>query len=383
MNNFIFYNPVKIVFGEDKFYNTSEYLKILGKKHLIIIGKGSVKKYGLLEKLESMIKENGSSYIILEGVKPNPVIEKVREGIEIAKKENVDSIVTLGGGSVIDTGKAIAAGYFYNGDPWDLFSKDIKIENALPLMVILTVSATGSEFNPISVIQNDALKHKIRIQGEKLFPKFSILDPKLTVTLPKDYTAFASVDIISHVLEGYFTSDDDNTPIQDGFTETIVKSVINSTFKVLNDPENVKERANIMWAAALGLSGITTAGIGKFKFENHLIEHALSALFDVPHGAGLSIVIPAWMKVNSEKYSRKFYLFGKNVFGIDGDKNYVVKKSIEELEKFFDDIKSPTRLSFYGIKDYEEIKKNVIECAPTRNLKIDYDYISKIIELMK
>ncbi|MEO0234062.1 MAG: iron-containing alcohol dehydrogenase [candidate division WOR-3 bacterium] len=383
MNSFTFYNPVKIIFGVDKFYSSKEYLKILGKKHLVIIGKGSVKKYGLLEKLVKMIEENGSEYFILEGVKPNPVIEKVKEGIEIARKEKIDSIVTLGGGSVIDTGKAIAAGYFYENDPWDLFSKDIKIDKALPLMVILTVSATGSEFNPISVIQNDNLKHKIRIQSENLFPKFSILDPKLTVTLPKDYTAYASVDIISHVLEGYFTAEEKNTPIQDGFTETIVKTVIDSTYKVLKDPENLNERANIMWAAALGLSGITTAGIGKYKFENHLIEHALSALFDVPHGAGLSIVIPAWMKVNKNKYSEKFFIFGKNVFGLNGSKEYVIEKSIEKIENFFEDIKSPTRLSFYGINEYEDIKKNVIECAPTRNLKIDYDYITKIVDFMK
>lgn len=383
MNSFIFYNPVRIIFGVDKFYTAKDYLKLLGKKHLIVIGKGSVKKNGLLEKLIKMIEENGSNYFILEGVKPNPIIEKVKEGIEIARNEKVDSIVAFGGGSVIDTAKAIAAGYFYENDTWDLFSKDIKIDRALPIMVILTVSATGSEFNPISVIQNDSVKHKIRIQSEHLFPKFSVLDPKLTITLPKDYTAFASVDIISHVLEGYFTSEEDNTPIQNGFTETIVKSVIDSTYKVLNDAENIQERANIMWAAALGLSGITTAGIGRYKFENHLIEHALSALFDVPHGAGLSIVITAWMKVNKNKYAEKFFLFGKNVFGLNGSRDYVVEKSIEEIEKFFENIKSPTRLSYYKINDYEEIKKNVIECAPTRNLKIDYDYISKIVELMK
>lgn len=383
MKNFVFYNPVRIVFGVNSFFKTGEYIPQIGKKHLIVIGKGSVKKNGLLEKLQQILNENNSKYFILEGVKPNPVIEKVREGIELARENDIDSIIAFGGGSVIDTAKAISAGFYYKSDPWDLFEKDLNIQKALPIMVILTVSATGSEFNPISVIQNDGLKHKIRFQNEKIFPKISILDPVLTTTLPADYTAFASVDIISHVVEGYFTSEDFNTPIQDGFVETIVKTVIDSTYKVLNYPENVEERANIMWAAALALSGITTAGIGKFKFENHLIEHALSAIYDIPHGAGLSIVIPAWMKVNKKRLSKKFYLFGKNVFGIEGNEEYVVNEAINALESFFDRINSPTRLSSYNITDYEEIKKNVIECAPSRNLKIDYEYISEILEFMK
>jgi len=378
MNGFIFYNPVKIVFGNGKINSLASDAIQIGKKCLIVIGQKSVKKSGIFDKCINNLNKVSVSYVLLENIQPNPRIEKVYEGIEMAKKNSVDFILAIGGGSVIDTAKAIAAGFYYEGDAWDFYIMRSEIKKALPIMVILTVAATGSEMNSISVIQNDSVRQKNSAQGYPLFPKVSILDPELTKTLSKDYTAYASVDIISHVLEGYFTSEDENTPLQDGFTESIVKTVIQETYKLMLNPLNIESRSNIMWASSLALSGFTTAGIGRFKFENHLIEHALSAYYDIPHGAGLSIVIPAWMKENREKMKRKFEKFAKNIFN-----SKTADEGILRIESFFKDINAPTSLSHYKITNIKELTDNIIECAPTRGLNLTRDYIERIFERCK
>ena len=375
MNDFVFYNPVKIVFGGGKVNQAGEEAERLGSRCLIVTGKGSAERSGLIEICTNQLKEKNISFTILSGVQPNPRIEKVYEGIKTARDNRVDFILAIGGGSVIDTSKAIAAGFYYEGDAWDFYTMKSKVEKALPIMVVLTVAATGSEMNSISVIQNDSTKQKIRAQGYPLFPKVSILDPELTKTLPKDYTAYASVDIISHVIEGYFTSEDNNTPIQDGFTEAIIKTVIRDTYKLMKDLNDIEARANIMWASSLALNGITTAGIGKFKFENHLIEHSLSAFHDVPHGAGLSIVIPAWMKENKNNLKHKFEKFAKNVF----DKE-TADDGIENLENFFKEINAPTSLSYYKITNFDELTDNIMECAPSRGIVLTRDYIERILD---
>ena len=375
MNSFVFYNPVKIVFGNKRINSIASEAVTLGAKCLIVTGQGSVKKSGVLDKCIDQLDSASISHILLENVQPNPRIEKVYEGIRTAKKNNVDFILALGGGSVIDTAKAIAAGFYYEGDTWDFYTMKAEVSKALPIMVVLTVAATGSEMNSISVMQNDSTKQKIRAQGYPLFPKVSILDPELTMTLPKDYTAYASVDIISHVLEGYFTCEDDDTPLQDGFTESIVRTVIRDTYKLMKNLENIEARSNIMWASSLALSGFTTAGIGRFKFENHLIEHALSAFHDIPHGAGLSIVIPAWMKENRILLKHRFEKFAKNVFDA-----HTAEEGIAKLESFFRDINSPVSLSHYNITNYRELTDNIMECAPSRGLVLTRDYIERILE---
>ncbi|MGE3062713.1 MAG: iron-containing alcohol dehydrogenase [bacterium] len=378
MNNFIFYNPVRIIFGKGKINQTGSEAARLGGRCLIVIGRESVRKNGILDKCIDMLETAGISYSLLDNVQPNPRIERVYEGIRIARKIKADFILAVGGGSVIDTAKAIAAGFCYEGDTWDFYTMKAEVIKALPLMVVLTVAATGSEMNSISVMQNDSTRQKIRAQGHPMFPTVSILDPELTRTIPKDYTAYASADILSHVLEGYFTSDDENTPLQDGFTESIVKSVISETRKLMNDPKDIEARSTIMWASSLALSGVTTAGIGRFKFENHLIEHSLSAFHDIPHGAGLSIVMPAWMKENKEALKPKFEKFARNVFN-----RSTAEMGIEKLEDFFREINSPTSLSFYSIENIKELTDNILECAPTRNLVMDRGYVERILEKAK
>ncbi|MDD3803168.1 MAG: iron-containing alcohol dehydrogenase [bacterium] len=378
MNNFVFYNPVKVVFGRGSVNQLGSYAAPLGTKCLLVIGQGSVRKNQTLDRCIGMLESAGIKHSLLENIMPNPRIEKAYEGIRLAKKHNCDFVIALGGGSVIDTAKAIAAGFYYDGDTWDFFTMKSEVKKALPLMTVLTVAATGSEMNSISVMQNDSTKQKIRAQGHPMFPTVSILDPELTKTLPKDYTAYASVDIISHVLEGYLTSEDENTPLQDGFTESIVKSVIEETRKLMSDLSDIEARSTIMWASSLALSGFTTAGIGRFKFENHLIEHSLSAYHDIPHGAGLSIVIPAWMKENRTLLKNKFEKFARNVFGKQSAEDAIIS-----LENFFREINSPTSLSFYKISNLRELTDNIMECAPTRNLNLERGYVERILEKAK
>lgn len=378
MNSFTFYNPVKVVFGRGRINQVQSEAAKLGSRCLIVIGQGSVRKNGILDKCIDMLDAIAVTHTLLQGVQPNPRIEMVYEGIREARKFKADFILAIGGGSSIDTAKAIAAGVMYDGDPWDFYTMKAEVAKALPIMVLLTVAATGSEMNSISVIQNDSTRQKIRAQGHPMFPAVSILDPELTKTLPLDYTAYASVDIISHVLEGYFTSGDEHTPLQDGFTESVVRSVISGTYALMKDPADIEARSTMMWASSLALSGFTTAGIGPFRFENHLIEHALSAYHDIPHGAGLSIVMPAWMKENKKNLMHRFEKFARNVFHAN-----TADDAIEKLEGFFREIKAPTSLSHYKISNFKELADNIMECAPTRGLVLQREYVERILERAK
>lgn len=381
MKDFVFYNPVRIVFGAGSSKKAGVLVSNYAKRVLVVTGKGSIKRSGRLEEIERQLSENGIAYKVIKGVKPNPVIEKVYEGIEEARKFDADGVLAAGGGSVIDTAKAIAVGKDYKGDVWDFYSMKNAPSSGIPIIVLLTVAATGSEMNSISVIQNNALKHKIRAASEYMFPKVSILDPELTMTLPMKYTAYASVDIISHVIEGYFTSEDEDTPIENGFVHTIVKTVIENTYRIIKDNNDIGARANLMWASTLALNGITTAGIGRFSFENHLIEHALSAYHDIAHGAGLSIVIPAWMKENLRLREKKFASFAEGVFGVNaGTSKEKAGKCIELLEGFFKEIGAPVRLTEAGIDKYDEMIDSIVETAPTRNLVVEREYIERIFE---
>jgi len=383
MKEFVFYNPVRIVFGNGAVNKVGALSSNYSDRILIVTGKESLRKNGVLQKLEKQLSDRNIAYKILEGVKPNPTIEKVYEGIEEARKFDAGAVLAAGGGSVIDTAKAIAVGKNYNGDVWDFYSMSNSPSSAIPILVLLTVAATGSEMNSISVIQNDKLKHKIRAASELMFPKVSILDPELTLTLPIKYSSYASIDIISHVIEGYFTTKENDIPIQDGIVYTIVRTVIDNLNRLLINSSDLDARANLMWASTLALNSITTCGIGKFSFENHLIEHSLSAFYDVAHGAGLSVVIPAWMKENlNDKYER-FALFGENVFSITtGSVMERALKTIESLELFFKESGAPVTLRELEIYDYSDMIDSIIKTAPTRNMTIDRKYVERIFKRM-
>lgn len=358
MKEFVFYNPTQIVFGENQTKNIGRYFK--NKKCLFLYGGGSIKHNGIYDKVVESLKKYNVSFVEKSGVKPNPVLSFVYETIELAKKENIDCILAVGGGSVIDSAKAIAAGFYYDGDVWDFFIDKAQIRKALPIYVVLTLAATASEMNSGAVITNEKTKQKFNIRADALFPKISILDPTNTYTVPKNQVANGSVDAIVHLLEGYFTKNYLNTPIQDGFVETLVKTIISSTNQILEEPQNYDARANFMWSATLALNGLTTAGIGAYAFPNHMIGHSLSALYDIAHGSTLSIVFPAWLKYNKDSLSQRLEHFGKEVFDVDDQ-----TQAIEKLEGFFASIGAPTKLKDVELsqKDIEAVAQNAVSLA--------------------
>ena len=376
MRQFVFYNPTQIVFGEGKTSDIGRCLK--GQKCLFLYGSTSIKQNGIYDKVIDSLKNHDVTFVEKSGVKPNPVLSFVHEAIDLARKEQVDCILAVGGGSVIDTAKAVAAGFYYSGDVWDFFADKARITKALPIYVVLTLSATASEMNSGAVITNETTKQKFNIQGESLFPKTSILDPTNTYTVPKRQVANGSVDAIVHLLEGYFTGKYPNTPIQDGLIETLVKTMIASTNKALESPTDYDARANFMWSATLAFNGLTTAGIGDYGFPNHMMGHSLSALYNVDHGASLSIVFPAWLKYNEPTLSDRLTRFGKEVFGKTG-----AKEVIAAMEEYFHAIGAPVRLSEVNIDKGEtrKIAENAVSLAKKWGLKsYTEDVIAKILE---
>jgi alcohol dehydrogenase YqhD (iron-dependent ADH family) len=376
MKDFVFYNPTHVVFGEGKTAAIGSYLQ--GQKCLFLYGSGSIKQNGIYDRVKDSLTKHQVQWVEKSGVKPNPVLSFVHEAIAAARHEQVDCILAVGGGSVIDTAKAVAAGFYYDGDVWDFFIDKAKITKALPIYVVLTLAATASEMNSGAVITNEATKQKFNIQSDCLFPKTSILDPTNTYTVPARQVANGSVDAIVHLLEGYFTKQYPNTPIQDGFVETLVKTIISSTQKILEAPADYDARANFMWSATLALNGLTTAGVGGYGFPNHMMGHSLSALYDIDHGASLAIVFPAWLKYHQAAVSDRLVRFGAEVFGKQ-DAN----ETIAAIESYFQAIGAPTRLKDVNIEktEIQKIAGNAVSLANKWGLK-DYtqDVIAQILE---
>jgi alcohol dehydrogenase YqhD (iron-dependent ADH family) len=386
MRNFEFHNPTKIIFGEDRVRDIGKVAKQYGKKCLMVYGKSSIKKNGVHDTVVKSLNEAGIAFVEYPGVKSNPILSHVQGGIDLAKKEEVDFILAVGGGSVVDESKAIAAGTMMEESIWDFLLGDTEVGEALPLLDILTIPATGTEMNPIFVVTNDQTNEKVGRGSDPLFPKVSILDPTVTVTIPADYTAYSAVDAISHLIEGYFTGEDSWTPIQDGYVENLIKTIIECAERILKDPGDYQGRATFMWAATLAWNGLGPSGIGDWGYPMHLIEHPLSGIYDVAHGAGISITIPAWLTWKSEKDSSKIAQFGRNVFGIEEkDQNTAAKKGIQVLKSWFDKIGSPTSLAKAGIpeSDIEKITDMACKLAETWGMQKKYtrDVIVDLYEL--
>lgn len=372
MNNFVFYNPTKIIFGIDTTNEVGKEAKNYGKKVLLVLGQGSVKKIGLYDKVVKLLKDEKLEIVELEGVKPNPRVDLVRKGIQMVKENNIDLILAVGGGSVIDTAKAISAGFSYEGDVWDLFKyrKPIK-PTTVPIGVVLTLAATGSEMNGNAVISNLETQEKLAISSPYIYPKFSILDPKNTTTVPLNHTLYGIIDILSHVFEQYFDKTSDAI-LQDRFSEAIIKTVIETTPKLIENPEDLNARATILWCGTMALNGII--GCGKEQdWASHAIEHAISAVYDIPHGLGLAIVFPHWMKYVIDVIPYKFAQFARNVWGISEERSEIEigLKSIEKLIEFYESIGVPTKLSKVGINDehLEKISEKAVEFGPIGNTK--------------
>lgn len=346
MDNFTFFNPTKIEFGTGKEQLIGQHLAEHGiKKVLLCYGSDRIKRDGLFAIVSKSLAAQGIEYVECGGIVSNPVISKVREAIALARKNQVEAILSVGGGSVLDSAKAIAAGTLHDGDVWELFIGKAPINTALPVFDILTLAATGSEMNSGAVVTNEETKEKFAIMSEHTFPKVSIVNPALMQTISRDYLVYSAADIIAHSIEGYFTA-----TVQPSFhsrmVEAIINTVIETTETLLADPTDYAARAEFAWASTQALNGLIYAGTAGFSYPNHMIEHSLSALFNVPHGAGLSVVIPAWMKWYHDRNPAQFKRFAKNVFGVD-----TAAQGIAALEKWFDQIGTPTRLSQLGITE--------------------------------
>ena len=370
MKAFEFFAPTHHIFGEGAAEQVGERLAKAGwKKALIVYGQGHVVKSGLLDKVKGTLDDAGVAYVDLGGVRPNPEVTLVREGIDKARTEGVDCILAVGGGSAIDAAKAIGFGIPYDGDVWDFFSGKATIQACLPVAVVLTIPATGSEASASCVISNDELKAKNGAASDLFRPTFAFLDPTLCFTLPPYQVAAGATDIISHVCERFFSGVGE-VPVTDLIATGIVRTVIDVAPVVLDDPTNYDAWANLVWAGTLAHNDV--AGCGRSVnptgraggWESHALEHAISAFkTDITHGAGLAVVMPAWMRYVWREDPERFLLFGSEVFGIEpieeGDEGYegeesaiewAVEATIDELAAFFQSLGMPATFDEFGLK---------------------------------
>jgi len=319
MKDFVFHNPTKIIFGEGTIDKLGEETGAFGKKVLLVYGMGSVKRNGIYDKAVASLQGAGLEIVEFPGVQPTPVLSHARAGVALAKQEQVDVIVAMGGGSVIDESKTIAAGAVTDTDVWEFFKFAAEMKDALPIVTLLTIPAAGSEMNGGMVITNEETNDKWAAGGlgSPVYPKVSILDPAVTYTVPVAYVAHAAADAMSHQLEGYLTHQDEWAPIQDRYVEGLLKSIMETTEKILADPDDAQGRATMMWAATMAFNDLSSAGVGPIGFPNHLLEHPLSAVYDIPHGAGLAMVMPAWMTYAVRNGNRKITRFAREVFGVE------------------------------------------------------------------
>lgn len=340
---FDYCTPTEYVFGPDTETRAGELSKEkLGNRLLIVYGGGSAERSGLLGRVRRSLTDAGIQFKELGGVKPNPTDDLVYQGIELCRRESLNAVLAVGGGSAIDTAKAIAGGVPYDGDFWDFWAGKAVMDKALPVGVILTIAAAGSEGSGNSVITKIDGEIKISLRTNVLRPKFAIMNPKLTETLPEYQTACGITDMMAHIMERYFS----NTPdceVTDRLCEGLLTAIINEAPKVMADPENYQARANIMWAGTLAHNGICGCGRQE-EWTCHAMEHEISALYGVAHGAGLAVVFPAWMEYVSQYNSDKIIQFGRRIFGVDS-----APEAIAELRRFYSSIGMPLTMKELGI----------------------------------
>ena len=353
MNNFVFYSPTEFVFGKA----TEMQVGALARKHgaqkvMIVYGGGSVVRSGLLDRVKQSLQEAGIEYCLMGGVQPNPVDTKVYEGIEFCRREQADMLLPVGGGSVIDTAKAIAAGVLYEGDFWDFYIGKAKVTKALKVAVVLTIPAAGSEGSGNTVITKlDGLQKLSLRVPEVLRPIFSIMNPELTYTLPPFQTACGVADMMGHIMERYFTNTQE-VEIGDRLCEGTLMAIINEAPKVMRNPEDYGARANLMWAGMIAHNG--TCGVGcEEDWASHFLEHEISAIYGVTHGAGLSVIFPAWMTWMVEHNVGKIAQYAVRVWGVpeSEDKKAVALEGIGKLKVFFSSLGLPVTFKELGVEN--------------------------------
>ncbi len=356
MNNFNFQNPVKIIFGKNTVSSLSDEIKPFGSKVLMIYGKGSIKTNGIYNLVKNQLK--GFEILEFSGIEPNPRVETIRNIKNQAIDFKPDFILAVGGGSVIDATKLLASSIYYNGDPWDfLTNENTEPEKYIPFGVVLTISATGSEMNNGSVITDWKNHQKLFFSKKQTYPQFSILDPEFTYSVSKEHTAYGIIDAFSHVLEQYIVTSM-NTPLQDRYAEGILLTLIENSQKVLIHPEDFDARANIMFCACMALNNLISSGTNE-DWATHAIEHEISAIYDIPHAAGLAILTPHWL--NEVKYYKikKIAHYGRRVWNLVGSDDELVDKAIECTAQFFRSLGVKMKLSEWGIdsKEFDNISE--------------------------
>ncbi len=365
MENFFWETPTKVYFGEGVVKHLPSVRKQYGKRILLTYGKNSIKKRGLYDKVYALLK--GFEIYELSGIEPNPKYNpSVIDGVKICKEKKIDVILSVGGGSVLDCSKAIAGSAFYDGDPWDIIIGKAKTEKALPIVDILTLSATGSEFDDGGVISRKETNDKLCYSSPLVYPAYSFLDPTYTFSVSKKQTAAGVADARNHVFEQYFATP--STILNDGFREARLRSLMTNVKIALQDPENLEARSQIRWDCSFGCNGILSCGSGRSGWPRHAREHALSAYYDITHGIGLAILTPRWREhILNRKSVDRFVSYGKNVLGLkydEGrDKFVFARMAIKETYAFFESLGIPRHLKDVGIDSsrLEERTEHIVE----------------------
>jgi len=350
MHNFVFHNPTKILFGQDTIEAIGPETRAWGQRALLVYGQASLKQNGLYGRIVASLRAAGIELAEHGGARSNPLLSHVREGIDRARAHRAAVIVAAGGGSVIDTAKAIAAGVPAGHDVWKFFTGKKGIKTTLPVTVVLTLAASGSEMNSGMVITNDDTREKFGFGHRLLHPKVSILDPRATFSVPPAHTVYGAIDAISHVLEFYMTAADPDTPVQNRLMEGLIENSMAACERCLRDPHDYHGRANLMWTATLALNGLTAAGLGRVGFPMHLIEHSLSGLYDVPHGAGLAVVMLGWLRAHQGIAAARIAGLGRRLFRLDEQSPPVAAaQTIARIDAWLRQVKAPRTLNDLNI----------------------------------
>ncbi|OLO28627.1 NADH-dependent alcohol dehydrogenase [Alkalihalophilus pseudofirmus] len=374
MQSFAFVNPTKLIFGKGQLEQLSKEVKRYGNRVLLVYGGGSIKRNGIYDNVLSELEKINAHVAELSGVEPNPRLTTVQKGIDLCREENIDFILAVGGGSVIDAAKAIAVGAEFDGEIWDVITRKARPTGALPLGTVLTLAATGSEMNANSVITHWEKNQKVGWSSPFSFPKFSILDPVHTFSVPKDQTIYGIVDMMSHVLEAYFHKAS-NTPLQDRICESILTTVMEVGPKLVEDLENYDYRETILYCGTMALNGITQMG-ARGDWGTHNIEHAVSAVYDIPHGGGLAIIFPHWIKYAMSENLERHVQLATRVFGVEPEgktNEEIALEGIEKLAQFWNSIGAPSRLA-----DYDIDNSRIEEMASIATVFGDYGNYKKL-----
>ncbi|WP_082233518.1 iron-containing alcohol dehydrogenase [Halobacillus massiliensis] len=388
MDSFIFHNPTKLIFGKDQVEQLSEQLPNNTKKVLVVYGGGSIKKNGVYEQVMEQLNNAGATVHELPGVEPNPRLTTVRKGVDICKKEGINFLLAVGGGSVIDCTKTIAAGAKYDGDAWDLVTRQETPNGALPFGTVLTLAATGSEMNGGAVITNWETNEKYGWgYAPYTYPQFSILDPQNTKTVPRDQTIYGIVDMMSHLFEQYFHNDT-LSPVQDEMIEGVLRTVIETAPKLLDNLDSYEHRETILYSGTLALNGMLQMGY-RGDWATHNIEHAVSAVYDIPHAGGLAILFPNWMKHNLDVNVERFAKMAVKVFGVNNSnlsERETAIEGIEALRQFWTSLGAPETLKDYDIDEekFDVIVNRAMKRGKFGNFtKLDEQDVRQILEMSK